>query len=325
MIGIAIALVATLVAVAHTATASAQPFPSKPVTIVVPFAAGGPIDTTTRILAERMKAPLGQSIVVENVAGASGSIAAGRVARAAPDGYTIIAGIWGTHVANGAIYPLQYDLQKVFAPVALISSNPLLIVSKSALPAENLAGLIAWLKQNPDTASQGTSGAGSVGHIAGAFFQRLTGTHYRFVPYRGLGPAMQDLVSGQIELIFDTPATSLSQVKSGAIRAYAVTAKMRLSAAPEIPTVDEAALPGFYVSTWTAVFAPGNTPAEIISRLNAAAVEALGDTAVQMKLARIGQETFPREQQTPAALATYQQAEIEKWWPIIKAARIKGE
>jgi tripartite-type tricarboxylate transporter receptor subunit TctC len=320
------AMLATLAGSAVlTGSATAQTFPSKPITIVVPFAAGGPVDTTTRIMAERMKSSLGQSIVVENVTGAAGSIAAGRVARAAPDGYTLATGIWGTHVANGAIYSLQYDVQKDFEPVALLCVNPLLIVAKKDMPAKNLTELVGWLKANPDKASQGTSGVGSVGHIAGAFFQSVTGTRFAFVPYRGLGPAMQDLLAGTIDLMFDTPTTSLPHVKSGGLRAYAVTAKTRLPAAPDIPTVDEAGLPGMYASTWTAFFAPKGTPKEAVDKLNAAAKEALADPAVRKRLAEIGQEIYPVEQQSPEALAAFQQAEIAKWWPIIKAANIKGE
>lgn len=305
--------------------ASAEEFPSRPITILVPFAAGGPIDTTTRIIADRMRESLGQTIVIENVGGAAGSLAAARVAKAAPDGYTLITGIWGTHVANGAIYRLPYDLQADFAPVALLSSNPLLIVSSKKTPANNLQELVAWLKANPDKATQGTSGVGSVGHIGGVFFQKITGTRFQFVPYRGLAPAMQDLMAGTIDLMFDTPATSLPQVKAGNIRAYAVTSKSRIASAPDIPTVDEAGLPNLHISTWTAFFAPKGTPKEIVAKLTAAAIAALKEPNVQKRLAEVGQDIYPPEQQTAEYLEKFQDEEIKKWWPIIKDANIKIE
>ena len=305
--------------------ASGQQFPNRPITIVVPFAAGGPIDTTTRIVAEKMKDTLGQPIVIENVGGAAGSLAAARVAKAAPDGYTLITGLWGTHVANGAIYQLSYDVKDDFAPIGLMSSNPLLIVSSKQLPANTLQELISWLKQNPDKASQGTSGVGSVGHVAGAFFHTKTDTKFRFIPYRGLAPAMQDLVAGNVDLMFDTPATSLPQVKSGSIRTYAVTSPQRIKAAPDIPTVDEARLAGFYISTWTALFAPKGTSGEIVVVLNKAMMNALADPVVQNRLAEVGQDVYPAEQQTSAFLAKFQAEEVEKWWPIIKGAGIKAD
>jgi tripartite-type tricarboxylate transporter receptor subunit TctC len=306
------------------APAAAQ-FPERPITVVVPFAVGGPIDTTTRIVADKMKDTLGQPIVVENVGGAAGSIAAGRVAKASPDGYTLMTGIWGTHVANGAIYKLAYDVQKDFEPVALVSSNPLLIVSSKKTPAKDLTELIAWLKANPGKATQGTSGVGSVGHLGGVFFQKMTGTQFGFAPYRGLAPAMQDLIAGNIDLMFDTPATSLPQVGSGTIRAYAVTSKTRIASAPSIPTVDEAGLPGLHVSTWTAFFAPKGTSKELVAKLSAAALAALADPEVQKRLVQVGQDVSPREQQTPEVLAKLQDEEIKRWWPIIKDAKIAAQ
>jgi tripartite-type tricarboxylate transporter receptor subunit TctC len=313
-----------ILSAALIAPAAAQ-FPERPITVVVPFAAGGPIDTTTRIVADKMKDTLGQPIVVENVGGAAGSIAAGRVAKASPDGYTLMTGIWGTHVANGAIYKLSYDVQKDFEPVALVSSNPLLIVSSKKTPAEDLTELIAWLKANPGKATQGTSGIGSVGHLAGVFFQKMTGTQFGFAPYRGLAPAMQDLIAGNIDLMFDTPATSLPQVGSGTIRAYAVTSKTRIASAPSIPTVDEAGLPGLHVSTWTAFFAPKGTSKELVAKLSAAALAALADPEVQKRLVQVGQDVYPREQQTPEVLAKLQDEEIKRWWPIIKDAKIAAQ
>lgn len=305
--------------------ASAEEFPTRPITILVPFAAGGPIDTTTRIVADRMRESLGQTIIIENVGGAAGSLAAARVAKAMPDGYTLMTGIWGTHVANGAIYSLTYDLKADFAPVALLSSNPLLIVSSKKTPANNLQELIAWLKANPDKATQGTSGVGSVGHIGGLFFQKITGTKFQFVPYRGLAPAMQDLMAGNIDLMFDTPATSLPQVKAGNIRAYAVTSMSRIASAPEVPTVDEAGLPNLHISTWTAFFAPKGTPKEVVAKLSAAAMAALKEPNVQKRLAEVGQDIYPPEQQTAEYLAKLQDEEIKKWWPIIKDANIKAQ
>jgi tripartite-type tricarboxylate transporter receptor subunit TctC len=300
-------------------------YPLRPITIVVPFVAAGALDVLGRILAERMRAPLGQTIIVENVPGASGSLGVGRVARAAPDGYTLVIGYWGTHVANGAVYALPYDVQGDFEPISLTVTIPMVIVSKNAAPAKNLPELIGWLKANPDKASAGTTGMGGIEHIGGLLFQSITGTRFQFVPYRGAAPAMQDLVAGQIDLMIVNLTTSLPQVRDGNIKAFAVAAKTRLSAAPDIPTADEAGLPGFYVTGWLGLWAPKGTPKDVISKLNFAAVTALADPTVRTPLADLGMEIFPRDQQTPEALAAYQKAEIEKWWPIIKTANIIGE
>jgi tripartite-type tricarboxylate transporter receptor subunit TctC len=310
---------------ASTAIATAQVYPSRPITIVVPFAAGGPSDTIARIIAEHIRVSLGQPIILENVTGAAGSIGAGRVALAAGDGYTLAVGVWGTHVLNGAIYRLSYDLVKDFEPIALVASNPMVIVAKKAMPANDLAELIAWLKANPDKASAGTTGTGGASHVAAILFQKETGTRFQFVPYRGLAPAMQDLVAGHIDMIIDNPASSLPQARAGNIKVYAVTAKARLAAAPDIPTADEAGLPGFNVSQWTGLWAPKGTPKDIIAKLNEAVVESLADKNVLTRLADLGQFIPPRDQQTPESLRAYQKAEIEKWWPIIKAANIKAE
>ena len=304
--------------------ASAQIYPTRPITIIVPFSAGGALDVLGRILAERMRSSLGQTIVIENVTGASGSLGVGRVARAAPDGYTLVIGYWGTHVANGAVYALPYDVVSNFEPIALTVTNANLIVSKNAAPAKNLRELIGWLKANPDKAA-GTTGIGSIEHVGGILFQNITGTRFHFVPYRGAAPAVQDLVAGQIDLIVENLVPSLPQIRAGNIKAFAVTAKTRLAAAPEIPTVDEAGLPGFYVTAWLGLWAPKGTPQNAIAKLNSATGAALADPTVRMRFADLGFEIFPRDQQTPEALAAYQKAEIEKWWPIIKAAGIKAE
>lgn len=304
----------------------AQSYPTRPVTMVVAFGPGGPSDVIARILAEAMRTSLGQPVVVENITGASGTIGVGRVARAAPDGYTLVLGNWATHVLNGPMFSLPYDLIKDFDPVGLVSSDPLMIVAKKALPANDLKEFVAWLKANPDQATQGTTGAGGISTVGGLFFQRASGTRFRFVPYRiGLAAAMQDLVAGQIDFMIDTAANSLPQVRAGNIKAFAVTSKSRLPAAPEIPTVDEAGLPGLYALNWQAAFLPKNAPKDVIAKLNAAIVAALADASVQTRLAGIGQQIFPRDQQTPEALAAFQKAEVEKWWPIIKAANLKAE
>ncbi|MGV7218998.1 tripartite tricarboxylate transporter substrate-binding protein [Bradyrhizobium sp. UFLA05-112] len=311
--------------VASAAPGMTQSFPSRPITLVVPFAAGGPTDTLARILTERMAADLHTTIVVENVVGASGSIAGARVARATPDGTTITIGHWGTQVLNGAVYKLAYDVLADFEPIALIASGPQLIVGRKTLEAGNLNELIAWLKDNPNKASAGTAGAGSGAHVAGVFFKTRTGTEFQFVPYRGAGPAMTDLVAGQIDLMFDQASNSLPQIKNGTIKAFAVTSPTRLASAPDVPTVDEAGLPGLYISYWHGLWAPRNTSRDIVQRLNAAIVAALADPTVRQRFAELGQEIPPREQQTPAALAAFQRAEIDKWWRIVKIADIKAE
>jgi tripartite-type tricarboxylate transporter receptor subunit TctC len=308
---------------ALAANASAQPYPARPITMVISFAAGGPTDAVGRILIEGMRPTLGQPIVVENVTGASGSLGAGRVARAAPDGYTIALGHWGTHVINGAIYTLPYDLQKDFEPIALVSSNPQLIVAKRAMPPDDLPGLVGWLKTHP--ALLGTTGVGGPSHMNGVLFAAVAGARFQYVPYRGLGPAMQDLIGGQIDMIIDSAPNSLPQVRAGTIKVYAVTSKERLPSAPDIPTANEAGLPGFFTSNWFALWAPARTPKDVIARLNAAVVDSLANPAVRARLANLGQTIFPPEQLTPEALGAYQKGEMEKWWPIIKAANIKGE
>jgi tripartite-type tricarboxylate transporter receptor subunit TctC len=302
----------------------AQVYPSRPITIVVGLAPGGATDTIGRMMAERMKSSLGQPVIVENVIGAAGTIAVGRVARAAPDGYTLSIGSNASYVMAGAIYALQYDLLNGFEPVALLSTSPLVLVAKKTMPANDLKGLIAWLKANPDKATLGHGGTGGPGHIAGAFFQRETGTRFQLVPYRGAAPAIQDLVADQIDMMMSDPIAALPQVRAGTIKAYGVTTKTRLLSAPDIPTLDEAGLPGFDISQWHGLWLPKGAPRSIITGLNAAVTDALADPMMRARLADLAQETFPRAQQTPEALGALQKAEIAKWWPIIKAAGIKA-
>jgi tripartite-type tricarboxylate transporter receptor subunit TctC len=319
---IAAALAASLGA---PGVASAQVYPSRSVTLVVSYPAGGPTDAIGRIMAEGLRASLRQTLIIENVAGAAGSIGTGRVARAAPDGYTLIFGNWASHVVNGAVYSLQYDVLNDFEPVSLIATQPMIIVARKTLPATDLKELVAWLKANPDKASAGGAGAGSANHVATVFFQKQTGTRFQSVPYRGGAIAMQDLLAGQIDLIFDLAASAVPLARAGSIKALAVMAGSRLAAAPDIPTVDEAGLPGLHVSLWNALWAPKGTPKDIVAKLNAAVVESLADPTMRKRLTDLGQDIPPRDQQTPEALNAYHKAEIEKWWPIIKAANIKVE
>jgi tripartite-type tricarboxylate transporter receptor subunit TctC len=316
---------AIALALAGVSSAAAQGYPSRPITLVVPLGVGGSTDVIGRLMGEGLRAALGQPIIVENTTGAGGTIGVGRVARAAPDGYTIGIGQWGTNVATGAIYPLQFDLLNDFEPIALIATQPFLIVGKKATPANDLKEFIAYLKANEGKISQGNSGIGTPSHVGGLLFQKAIGATFTMVPYRGAGQSLQDLVGGNLDVMLDTPALSLPQVRGGMIKAYAVAAKTRLVTAPEIPTTDEAGLPGFYFSFWHALWAPKGTPKEIIAKLNDAVVKTLADPAIRQKLIDLSQDIFPREQQTPEALFAFHKAEIEKWWPIIRAADIKAQ
>lgn len=319
-------LFAALLIAGFAGVAQAQTYPAKPVTIIVPFAAGGPTDALARAVSERMRQALGgQTIVIENVTGAAGSIGVTRAARAAADGYTISMGHLGTHVINGAIYTLPFDLIEDLEPVGVLGSNPMLVVSKNAVPAKDLKELIAWLKSNQDKVSIGTAGVGSGAHFSGLYFQSLIGTKIPYVAYRGTGPALQDLVAGQIDLIVDQASNSLPQAQAGRIRAYAVTDTKRLAAEPSIPTADEAGLPGFHVAVWSALWVPKGTPKDVIAKLNAAVVETLADPAVRKRLGDVGVDIPPRDKQTPEALRALQKTEAAKWWPIIKAAGVKPE
>ena len=306
-------------------SALAENFPSHPITIIVPFSAGGPSDAMARVLAERMKATLGEALLIENVTGAGGSIGVGRAVRSPPDGYTISFGHLGTHVANGAIYKLGYDLVTDLEPVVLLPSNPMIVVSKNAVPAKSLKELIEWLKARPAPATAGTAGAGSGSHIAGLYFENVTGIKLQYVPYRGTAPAMNDLIAGQIDVIVDQTSNSIAQVRAGNIRAYAVTADKRLEQASDVPTTDEAGLPGFHMTLWSGLWVPKDTPKDIVAKLNASAVDALNDPAVRGQLENLGLQMPPADQLSPEALGSWQKAEIAKWWPMIKAANVKVE
>jgi tripartite-type tricarboxylate transporter receptor subunit TctC len=305
--------------------AFAQQSPSRPVTIIVPYAAGGPTDTLARILAQRMSVAFGQNMVIENVPGASGSLGVGRVARASPDGTTLSIGNVGSHVFNGAIYSLQYDLLNDLKPIAIVASNAQLLLSKPGVPAKTLGELIAWIKTQPRAILIGTGGPGSAAHLSGVYLEQKLGISATMVPYRGTGPALQALMAEQIDVLFDQVSNALPQVRAKTIKAYAVTAKSPSVVAPDIPTVDAAGLPGFYVAVWHGLWAPKGTQADVIAKLNSAVVDTLADPTVRARLAELGQEIPALDQQTPQALGIFQKAEMEKWWPIIKAANIKPE
>jgi len=312
----------SLVILAGVVAAQAQTFPSRPITLVVPFPPGGSTDAAARIMAERMRAPLGQPVVIENVGGAGGSIGVGRVARAAPDGYTFDIGQWDTHVGS-IIYDLDYDLENDFEPIGLISNNPQLLVAKNDLPAKNLAELVTWMKANPGKINFVNQNAAA--NVSGVLFENLTGQKVQFIPYRGAGPAMTDLISGTVDLLVVQGAVALPQIRAGKIKALANLSAQRSASMSEIPTADETGVPGLYMSGWFGFWAPKGTPKEVIAKLNAATVDALADPAIQKRFIELGLDVAPRQQQTPEGLAALQKAEIDKWWPIIKAAGIGAQ
>jgi tripartite-type tricarboxylate transporter receptor subunit TctC len=316
---------AALPAIASPTIAKAQAFPAKPVTIVVPFSAGGPLDTLCRILAEPMQASLGQTVVIEDVTGAGGAIGITRVARAAPDGYAIISGNQGSHITLGAMQAVSFDLLRDFAPVAMFATTSQLVLVRNTLPVTTLSEFLAFAKANPGKVTDGGGGYGTVAHTSLLYFQQLSGTSIPFVPYRGASAALQDLLAGQIDMMIDQPSNSLPHVQAGKVRALAVTAPTRMPAAPDIPTVDEAGLPGFYTSVWQALWVPRGTPEPVIETLNKAVRAALADPKVKQRFVELGQEIPPPEQQTPAWLAEFQKAEVDKWVPLVKAAKTKSE
>ena len=306
-------------------SAVAQTYPSKPITMIVPFAAGGATDVLARFIGERLRTILCQTVVVENVTGAGGSIGVGRAVRAPADGYTLEMGTSTTNMLLGGLYPLQFDLIDDLAPVLLIASEPLMIVGKKNLPASDLKELVAWLKANPGKASIGIPAVGGTGHLAGLSFLKEIGSSAQFIPYRGNGPALQDLVAGQIDLQIEPASNFFAQAKAGAIKPYAITSKTRSSAAADIPTTAEAGMPEFQASLWYGMWAPKDTPKDVIARLNAVMLEALAHEETRKRFADLGIAAPPREQQTPEALRAFQKSEADKWWPVIKAANIKGQ
>jgi tripartite-type tricarboxylate transporter receptor subunit TctC len=305
--------------------AAAQDYPTRPLTMIVPFPAGGATDTLARYLAEQMRGILGQSVIIENVAGAAGSLGVGRAVRSPADGYTLSIGTSTTHMLTGGLYTLPFDLLKDLEPVIQIGSEPLLMAGRKSLPADDLKGLIAYLKANPDKASVGIAGVGAAGHLAGISFQKETGTRFQFVPYRGNAPAMQDLLAGQIDFMIEPASNFRSLISTGSIKPYAVTGRTRLPSSPEIPTADEAGLLGFFASLWYGLWVPKDTPKDIIAKLNATLVRILADPSVQMRFEQLGIQISPRDQQSPETLRAFQKAEAERWWPIIKASNLRAE
>jgi tripartite-type tricarboxylate transporter receptor subunit TctC len=315
-------LAITLALLAVIAPARAQNFPTRTITLIVPFPPGGSTDVAGRILADKMGAALGQPVIVENVGGAGGSIAVGRLARSAPDGYTIDIGQWDTHVGS-IIYNLNYDLQTDFAPIGLVSLNPMLLVAKKTLPADDLKTLVAWMKANPGDAKFVNQNASA--QVGGILLQKLTDTQVLFIPYRGAGPAMTDLISGQVDLLLVQGAVALPQVRAGTVKALAELSPQRSASMPDIPSATESGVPGLNIAGWFGLFAPKGTPADVIAKLDAAMQQALADPKVRERFAGLGLDVAAREQQTPEGLAAFHKAEIEKWWPIIRAAGIRGE
>jgi tripartite-type tricarboxylate transporter receptor subunit TctC len=305
--------------------ASAQSYPSRPITMIVALPAGGGVDALARILAEHMRGTLGQTIVVENMGGAGGTLSIARVVRSAPDGYTIGMGTLGQYVVSGAVYTLGFDMLADLSPVALLPDVPYWMIARKTLPPNTLPELVAYLKANPDKLSATSVGTASVARFCGMFFQKQTGTNFQFVPYRGGAPALQDLVAGNVDLSCDLAANSLGQFKNGNVKAYAVMSKARWFAAPTVPNADEAGVPGLYVGTWHGLWMPKGTPEDVVARVNAAALAAMEDPGVKQRIADLGMDLPPREIRTPQAFAAFHKAEVEKWYPIVKAAGVKAE
>jgi tripartite-type tricarboxylate transporter receptor subunit TctC len=318
-------MLAALLGLGSTGIAAAQNYPARAMTMIVPFPAGGATDTLARFLAEKMRGLLGQSVIIENIAGAAGSIGVGRAVRSAPDGYTMSIGTSTTHMLTGGLYALSFDLLKDLEPIILIGSEPLLIVGRKSLPADDLKGLIAYLKVNPDKASVGIAGVGATGHLTGISFQKATGAKFQFVPYRGNAPAMQDLLAEQIDFMIEPSSNFKSLVGAASVKPYAITGKTRLPSSPDIPTADEAGLPGFFASLWYGLWVSKGTPKDIIAKLNATMVQLLADPPVKARFAELGIQITPLDQQSPETLRGFQKAEAERWWPIIRAANLKGE
>jgi tripartite-type tricarboxylate transporter receptor subunit TctC len=319
------ALIAALIGLAWGGLAAAQDYPVRPITMIVPFPAGGATDTLARFLGEHLRAILGQPVIIENVGGAAGSIGVGRAVRSPADGYTLSIGTSTTHVLTGGLYKLQFDLLTDLDPIILIGSEPLLIVGKKSLPADDLKGLIGWLKANPDKASVGIAGVGATGHLTGISFQKETGTKFEFVPYRGNGPAMQDLLAEQIDFMIEPSSNFKALVGAGSVKPFAVTGKARLSSLPNVPTADEAGLPGFFASLWYGLWVPRGTQKDITAKLNATMTQILADPAVRQRFDELGIQITPLAQQSPEALRAFQKAEAERWWPIIKASNLRVE
>jgi tripartite-type tricarboxylate transporter receptor subunit TctC len=318
-------LIAAFLALEWSLPGAAQDYPARPITMIVPFPAGGATDTVARFLGEKMRAILGQPVVIENVGGAAGSLGVARAVRSAGDGYTLSIGTSTTHMLTGGLYALQFNLLKDLEPVVQIGSEPLLIVGRKSLPADDLKGLIAWLKANPDKASVGIAGVGATGHLTGISFQKETGTKFQFVPYRGNGPAMQDLLAEQIDFMIEPSSNFKALIAAGSVKPFAITGRTRVPSSPNIPTADEAGLPGFFASLWYGLWVPKGTPKEIIAKLNAAMSQILADPKVKQRFDELGIQITPLNQQSPEALRVLQKAEADRWWPIIKASNIKAE
>jgi tripartite-type tricarboxylate transporter receptor subunit TctC len=318
-------MMAAILGLASAGAAAAQSYPTRAITMIVPFPAGGATDTLARFLAEQMRGILGQPVIIENVAGAAGSLGVGRAVRSAGDGYTLSIGTSTTHMLTGGLYALPFDLLTDLEPIIEIGSEPLLIVGRRDLPADDLKELIAWLKANPDKATEGIAGVGATGHLTGIAFQKETGTKFQFVPYRGNAPAMQDLLAGHIDFMIEPSSNFKSLVGAGSVKPFAITGKTRPASSPNIPTADEAGLSGFFASLWYGLWVPRDTPKDVIAKLNAAMVRLLTDPLVQKRFEELGIQTSPPEAQSPEALRSFQKAEAERWWPIIRASGLKAE